>query len=468
MIFAAALTLGLQLHPCTQGRAKAAATCGTYGVYEDRVAKSGRIIEIHVVVLKARRPSQHAIAFVAGGPGQASADFAGLVADGALARETRSLDDTYDIVLMDDRGMGKSHLLQCDFAPQSDPAVYFKQLIADSIVQACRTKLAAEADLALYNTINAVDDLDDIRAALGYPKLVLDGGSYGTFFSLVYMRRHPERVESAVLDGVDPPGFQPLPGEPIGAQTALDDLVVKCNRDAACRTHFPRFAQQFKGFIARLNRGPVEATVEISGTSRKVRMSKEFFVDRFRELLYDPEGASVVPYLIDRAANGDVAPVASVLNDVAVTLDQSLAMGAWLSYTCEEVIPFLNDADVANAAARSFAGDLRIRAQRHACDEWNVAAMPAEFNEPVRSDAPVLMISGSDDPATPPRYAAKAAAFLPNAKIVLVKGAGHATETPCVDALIVRFVRAQSARGLDVSKCSAAFTLPKFATALPQ
>jgi pimeloyl-ACP methyl ester carboxylesterase len=250
LILATVLALGLHLHPCTEGHAKVVATCGTYGVYEDRAAKTGRILEINLVVLKARRPSHHAIAFVAGGPGQASADFAGFVADGAIARETRTLDDTYDVVFMDDRGMGKSHLLQCDFAPQNDPASYFEHLIPDTIVRACRSKLTSSADIALYNTNNAVDDLDDIRSALGYPKLVLDGGSYGTFFSLVYMRRHPEHVESAVLDGVDPPGFQPLPGEPFGAQTALDDLVVKCNRDAVCHTHFPHFQQQFEAFVA--------------------------------------------------------------------------------------------------------------------------------------------------------------------------------------------------------------------------
>ena len=88
--------------------------------------------------------------------------------------------------------------------------------------------------------------------------------------------------------------------------------------------------------------------------------------------------------------------------------------------------------------------------------------MPASFNQPVRSDAPVLMISGSDDPATPPHYAESAVKYLPNARIVLVQGAGHAAESPCVDALIVQFVRAQSAKGLNVNGCSSAFTVPKF------
>ena len=140
---------------------------------------------------------------------------------------------------------------------------------------------------------------------------------------------------------------------------------------------------------------------------------------------------------------------------------------AWLSYTCADEIPFLDETVVKAAAAHSFAGDLRIEAQRHACSIWKVPAGSAKFNEPVRSNAPVLIISGSDDPATPPRYGQQAAVYLPNAKIVLVAGAGHGADTPCTDRLKVQFVRAQSAKELDTTKCSASFALPHFATSLP-
>jgi pimeloyl-ACP methyl ester carboxylesterase len=282
------------------------------------------------------------------------------------------------------------------------------------------------------------------------------------------MRRHPQSVESAVLDGVDPPGFQPLPGEPAGVQRALDDLIVKCKRDAACEKNFPNFAAQFDALVQRLDKGPipVKLVVKKGAAPVTVQLSKAVFVDHLRQTLYDPGAAAYIPFVVDRAAHGDTVPLSTLINVVAVGLDEDLTMGAWLSYTCAEIVPFLNDDVIKEAAAHSFAGDLRIQAQRGACTIWNVAPMPASFNDPVRSDAPVLMISGSDDPATPPRYAEAAAKYLPNAKIALVQGAGHATETPCVDALIVQFVRAGSAKGIDVTKCSAAFTVPKFATSM--
>lgn len=458
--------LGLHISPCTKGKAKLAAFCGTYGVYENRATRSGPIIPLNIVVLKAKHPTHRAIAIISGGPGQGAVELAPLIADNQFEMDVTSLRDSYDVVFMDDRGMGRSSQLQCDFAPAGDVAAYFRQIIPEKQLVACRTKLAATADLAQYNTNNAVDDLDDVRAALGYPKLVLSGGSYGTFFSLVYIRRHPSHVESAVLDGVTAPHFQPLPGEPMGAQTALDDLITKCKRDVACNKHFPKFSEHFAALIGRLDKGAIPVTLQVGKTRLTLQLSKEVFVDRLRELLYDPDAAADVPLVVERAYHGDTTPLATMLNLVTTELDQDLAMGAWLSYTCSDWMPFLDERAVSNAAAHSFTGDLRIQAQRHACAVWNVPAMPPSFDDPVRSTVPILMISGSDDPATPPRYAQQALAYLPNAKDLLVRGAGHAPETPCTDKAIVQFVRAQSVKGIDVSQCVAAFTVPHFATSL--
>ena len=459
--------LGLHVEPCTQGKAAVPALCGTFGVYENRAMQSGRIIAIKIIVLKAKQPTNRAVAIIAGGPGESATPYAPLVADGRF-RQVAGLRDAYNIVLMDDRGMGGSNGLQCSLTPASDPSSYFRYLFPSSLITACHTKYMATNDLSQYNTNNASDDLDDIRAALGYPKLALFGGSYGTFFSLIYIRRHPQSIESAVLDGVDPPGFQPLPGEPLGVQRAVDDLISKCKRDAACEKNFPNFAAQFDVLVQRLDKGPIPVTLvaKKGAAPVTVQLSKAVFADRLRQTLYDPGAAAYIPFVVDRAAHGDTVPLTTLINVVAVGLDEDLTMGAWLSYTCAENIPFLNDDLIKEAAAHSFAGDLRIQAQRGACAIWNVTPMPASFNDPVRSEAPVLMISGSDDPATPPRYAEAAAKYLPNAKIALVQGAGHAPDTPCVDALIVQFVRAGSAKGLDVNKCSAAFTVPKFATSI--
>jgi pimeloyl-ACP methyl ester carboxylesterase len=184
--------LGLEVKPCTEGHLRVAALCGTFGAYENRALHSGRVIALHFVVLKAERPTHRAIVMVAGGPGQGAASFAAPVADGMFERGIAALRQSYNILFVDGRGMGESNPLQCDLAPASDPSSYFMSLLPDGLLAACRGQLSKTSHVSMYNTNAAVDDLNDVRAALGYTKLVLNGGSYGTFFSLVYMRRHPQ------------------------------------------------------------------------------------------------------------------------------------------------------------------------------------------------------------------------------------------------------------------------------------
>jgi pimeloyl-ACP methyl ester carboxylesterase len=88
------------------------------------------------------------------------------------------------------------------------------------------------------------------------------------------------------------------------------------------------------------------------------------------------------------------------------------------------------------------------------------------FLDPVRSDAPILMISGSDDPTSPPKFAEQALPYLPAARILLIEHAAHATETACSDRLIVKFVRAGTAKGLDLAGCAGAYHRPPFAMSM--
>lgn len=461
-------TIGLNLSPCPLGRSKVLARCGTFGVYEDRDAKSGRIIPLHLVVIPAAHPSHRALAFIAGGPGQAATEFAPYVLDTPFFSAYKTLHDEYDFIFMDDRGMGSSNGFACNFAPPADPASYFRYLFPPQLVAQCRAQSERTHDLSKYNTNNAVDDLDDIRAALGYDKLVLSGGSYGTLFSMVYMRRHPQHVESAVLDGVAPPGFQPLPGEPMGAQQAMNDLFVKCKKNAACNAHFPQFKEHFEALMKRFGDGPINVPARnlATKTNQTVALTKSVFVDTLRHLLYDPEGASYVPLMVERAYHGDYRPLGHIMQFVVMSFAADVNDGAYLSYSCADMMPFVSEPAVRYAAAHSFAGDLRIREQQKACSIWGVPAMPASFNDPVRSDLPVLMILGSDDPATPARYGLSALKYLPNGRAIMVKGGGHGADTACTDKLVVQFIKAQSAKGLDLNKCAATFMLPPFKTSL--
>lgn len=460
-------TLGPRLKPCRQGRIKAAATCGTFGVYEDRETHAGRIIQLGIIVLKAKHPNADAIAYIEGGPGVPALPDAPFIADGDDP-VLKAFQPSYDIIFVDNRGMGVSNPTKCNISPYDNMAAYFLQIWPDGILSSCYKRYAKTSNPSAYNTNNAVDDLDDVRAALGYRKLVLYGGSYGSFFSFIYIRRHEDRVKSAVLYGIMPPHFESLPGAPDGAQVALDDLVAKCARDESCRRHFPQFAAHFQAVLGRFQRGSVSMQVLNPKTKhmKNVRLSKEVLVDRIRQNLYLPDTAAFLPYIIERAYRFDYVPLGRMVDVWSQFLAQGQDAGTNLAYRCAELDPFISEAELQTQAAHSFTGDLRVRAERRACAIWNVDPMPAAFNNPIRSGVLILMLDGSDDPVTPPKYAERAMATLPNAKLVVVRGAGHGVSMPCTNHLMIQFLRESSATRIAASSCDAAFETPPFQTSM--
>jgi pimeloyl-ACP methyl ester carboxylesterase len=461
--------LGLNLAKCTLGSAKVPARCGTFTVYEDRAAKSGRTVAIPLIVIPAEYPAHWAIFWNPGGPGGGAVDAAGGIADRSVAKELMTLHDRYDIVLANNRGVGGPNAQPCDVAPAAHPESYFLQLWPDALLKACRERLAANANLSLYNSSISADDLDDIRAALGYPKIVLDGGSYGTFFFLVYMRQHPEHVESAILQGVAPPALLKIPLEDAsGSQLAMDRLIAACAQSAQCNAHFPHFKEHFYAVAHRFDAGPIKVRIENSATKQPqyVLLSKEVFADHLRQALYSSGPAAYVPYIIERAYLGDYIPLGDLLDGVAQGLSHSLDMGLNLSVTCAEDLPFISEDEVRRTSAGTFEGDVRVRAQQRACKIWNVKPVAASFNQPVRSSAPVLMISGTADPATPPEFATRELPYLSHGKQILLRGASHGDSTSCTDHLLVEFVLGHGVLRPNTASCTASFHRPPFATSM--
>ncbi|HYL28044.1 MAG TPA: alpha/beta fold hydrolase [Candidatus Nitrosotalea sp.] len=469
-MFAAALIAGaLHTQACVAGKARLPALCGALTVYENRAAATGRTIDLRFVVIKAAHPSGRALAWNPGGPGASATADADAIADGTFFKPLSDLRERFDILLVDNRGTGGSAPQQCDLTPPAEPQLYFNQLWHDALVGSCRLRLARTADLSLYTTSIAADDLNQLRAALGYRKLVLVGGSYGTRFFMVYARRHPESVESLVLDGVAPPHFLIIPLQDArGAQLAVTRLIEECNADAACKARFPAFGQHFYAVARRFDSGPVGVPLHSAKAAgvTNVPLSKEVFADRFRQLLYSPASAAYAPFIIERAYRYDYRPLATMVDVISQGFAGLLNQGLNLSVTCAEDIPFITEGAVLATSANSFEGDLRVRAQQRACRIWSVRPVPATFNTPVRSTAPILMISGTDDPTSPPGYAEAALRSLPNARILLIRNASHGTETACSDRLIVAFVLAGSAKGLDLAECSGGYRRPAFATSM--
>ena len=336
------------------------AQCTTVEVFEDRAAASGRRIPLAVVVLPATGSpaAADAVFFISGGPGQAATRSVAEVAEEHKA--TRHL---RDIVFVDQRGTGGSNALPCVPFPATDIRLYLGEPGPEE-VRRCRDTLSAKADLRLYSTELAVLDLEDVRRALGYERVTLDAGSYGTKVALRYLSRFPRRVRAAVLRAVNPPGFRiPLPFAAAG-QAALDRLIDDCGRDGACRAAFPDLRGDLAKALARLDTGPVpvKVTNPATGKVEAATLDRRTFVARLHLLLFASRLANRIPLLLHTAARGDFSPFADLAAAFGKAIADQIDWGMQLSVLCTEDLPLISREEAEREARGTFLGpglDLR-------------------------------------------------------------------------------------------------------------
>jgi pimeloyl-ACP methyl ester carboxylesterase len=428
-----------------------AALCGTVTVFEDREARSGRRIDLRVVVLPAAGSdaASDPVFFLSGGPGQGSASLAGY-----FAATYRGLRTRRDLVLVDQRGTGGSNRLDCVYYDGRDE---LRRLLGEPFpieeVRRCRERLERVADLRMYTTPIAADDLDEVRAALGYERINLHGTSYGTRAALAYMRQHPERVRAVVLAGPSPTGARIPSSFAQDSERALERLFADCAADAGCSAAYPALASRFARLLARLEKDPpaLRLAPRRGSPEETVTLERGPFAALFRWLLYSTRDQAVVPWIVHRAAAGDFMPFARAALDQARGTADQIAEGMYLSVTCAEDLPFIDAADAARAAAGTFLADYRVRQQKRACEAWPRGRVPDGFGDPVRSTAPALILSGELDPVTPPFWGEEVARTLPNARHVRVPNTAHNLAHPCLARMAGAFLEAGTAKALPTS-----------------
>jgi pimeloyl-ACP methyl ester carboxylesterase len=164
---------------------------------------------------------------------------------------------------------------------------------------------------------------------------------------------------------------------------------------------------------------------------------------------------------VHQAAQGDFVPFAQMAATFGHYIVDQLDVGMQLSVICAEDASRIAERDIEEASAGSFLGPRRPREVLKACALWPKRPLPADFLTPLRADVPVLIVSGTNDPVTPPRFGEQAARGLPRARHVVVAEGSHVDGAECLDALVTAFIAAGSADALDAS-CVAAIKRPPF------
>jgi pimeloyl-ACP methyl ester carboxylesterase len=452
--------------PCRLRGVSHDAQCGVVQRPLDPSQPNGVQIDVHYAVLPAlaRNKEPDPVFLFAGGPGQSAIELSA-VAFGALQRFT----NRRDIVLVDQRGTGRSAPLMCEpsdpwqpLARQADLA----QNIRD--VERCREALQQQphGDLRQYTTTIAMADVDAVREALGAAQINAVGGSYGTRAVLEYMRLYPKRVRSAVIDGVAPADMV-LPVSGLGdSQAALDASFLACATDPRCEAQFPNLQRRWRAWMATLPQR-VTVTHPMRGEAETFMLTRDAVLNALRTPLYAPSSAAAVPMVAHAAVQGRLEPLMAMAGGGSARRAGAIALGMHFSVVCAEDVPRM--AQSTDAPGQDFDVSY-LRMHEAVCAGWPRGVVPADFYNVPPSQVPTLVLSGGLDPVTPPRHGARISQRLgPAAVHVVVPNAGHGLMgLACLRDQLYRFVDEADKPSRSTTKSGAADIDLGCATAIPR
>lgn len=441
----------LDFEACNLGPSDAALPvrgyCAGLTVPENPAEPGGRQISLRIGWLPARgsEPVADPVVFFAGGPGQAATEaIAGVLPAFARIREKRHL------LLVDQRGTGGSNPLHCAWPQDLDMAAADRGA-AVRMAQDCLAAIGERADPRFYATHHAVHDIEAVRQAIGAPQLNLYGGSYGTRAAQEYLRRYPQAVRSVILDAIVPPELALGSEHAENLDATLAAIFAGCAEDTACRDRYGELQVRLLALRDRLRLAPMTLSFPdpLNHQRRLERFGEGHLATVVRMFAYAPESAALLPLLLDEAIAGRPEPMLAHASLLAKSLGGQIAMGMHLSVSCSE------DADrlVERAEdAPRLLGNQIVALLKAQCAVWPHANRPADFNAPIATDVPMLLLSGERDPVTPPRYGEAVLAGKTRARHLIGKGQGHILiNRGCMPRLAAQFLDRLDPAGLDAS-----------------
>ena len=441
------------------------AECGTLTVPENPANPAGRTIDLYIARVPAinlnKKPDP--LFLIAGGPGTSSVDLY-TSSSGPFDRVRRNR----DIILVDQRGTGRSHRLDCDYGNTNVFDRIDEVEVGTSNIT-CRDELSKKSDLRMYTTSIAVLDLERARIALGYDRINLYGNSYGTRVAQHYARRFPKATRTVILDGVVNPEVVLGPAIATDAERALERILKRCADNADCAKAFTNPSADYRDLRARLVGKSEPTMVSDVATGRPIHFD---FTSRhlsavLRFASYNDDQAALLPLSLHLATHeNNFTPLASQFRVFATSLEESFAYGMHNSVTCSEDAPLIDSAKLdITALNATHMGAEQVEQLIEACKEWPKGVVDPDLHASLKSDAAALLLSGADDPVTPPEYANIAQKAFADSKHVVIAGHGHGQlGAPCVDRIIANFVMAGTAKDLDTNCTEKLKPMPFFIT----
>ncbi len=408
----------------THDRREYKADVGTFTVPENRSDPDSNVISLSVMRVKSLNPDAGPPIFIlAGGPGGSST--ANLL---DYLNESRELLDQGDLIAVDQRGVGRSRpVLSRRFTrdlPLDEPATR-EDLIAAycAVIEESKAYWREQGvDLAGYTTTEAADDIDAVREALGYSTMRLFGRSYGSHFGLSIIRRHGDKVASAVFQGIEGPDHTFK--TPRQIERGLEDLDALIERDETLNEQIPSFLTLVRRVLRKFKKGPINVEIDLGEKKgvQTVAVSK-FDVQYWTANSIGRMSSMVdVPATYYAMANDDFTEIAKFAADMRTVAVVS-AMAAVTD--CASGMSAARREDIARQAKRAVLGDSVNFPYPDVCNCWGVPDLGGEFRGPLKSNVPMLLMCGAYDSRTPIANALELIPDLPNSRLVVVRNAGH-------------------------------------------
>lgn len=447
--------LGFQ--DCRLARIEQVSKCLQFEVPEDHSKPSEGKVKIHVAIVPslAPKPEPDPVFFFAGGPGQAASDI------GALVEALSSLRRNRDVILVDQRGTGKSKTLTCDVGDRlkSGAEVFVQALTSTSEDMRREWKRCLDTlkgNPATHRTDDYIADLELVRKALGLSKINLWGGSYGSRVALRYMKLHPDAIRTAVLDGVAPTTLR-LPNDALmNSEAELREVFKACDASPECARAFPGIAKKLDQLLAAF--GQTSRTVSIShpatGNPFEATLNATNVATMIWPLLYQPEATRLLPQMIEQATQGNFSPLAVTLYGGSSTAELEISIAQRFAVMCAEDMYLQKPASGGHLAEVG-------RGFFEFCEHLPTGRPAESHFEPTKSDIPTLLLSGAHDPVTPASQAELAMKTLRSSKHIVVGGWGHIVSPhPCVRTIVKKFVD-QGNIAAAADQCEAELSLPR-------
>jgi pimeloyl-ACP methyl ester carboxylesterase len=452
----------VQLVP-RDGSPPVTADLGRLTVLENRSRPDGASIELAFVRFRAKssRPGTPVV-WLAGGPGGSGTNDS----EGPILPLFESIAEYSDVIALDQRGMGRSRpRLEC---PGRFDLPLDRPMEPGLVLAAFREKAEQcraywrdrGVDLASYNTVESARDVEDLRIALGAPRINLLAGSYGTHLALATIRMFESSIERAVLFGVQGPDhMERLSGDYEEVLQQIDQMV---KRTPLLVERMPSFLGAVHTVMAKLAAEPVkaEAVDPANGDHRTVTLGKFDLQCYTRNMLASRDQIARLPGIYLAMLRGDFQELASS----SLTGRRSASPPA-VDFTmrCASGASPERRAKVRAQSGSTILGEAADFPIPEVCDAWGVPDLGAGFRSPVSSKVPVLLFSGTLDAHTPAANAREVLSGFTNGRHVMVEGGAHCLlgfSLPTGRKIAVKFLRGDSVSRARLSSPAFGFRVP--------